>query len=457
MRRHDEQGTFMNRHFSSRKRTYLLSGLLCALLVVFNLSTYTLYKRAKIYLDNELGERLQSIAVILAQSVAVVAPDSLMDVQEDPSVYSLLYAVKTENLLTNVLVLTSDGRTVVDIAGLSNPGERNPFIDLDFSAVTLARSGFPASTSLYKSGNIFMKSAYAPLHDSAGNVSGILGVEAGAAYFIVLNSLRSAIILVDAASIAVILLLGYLFYRQSISLDRAHEAVMQSENLAAMGRMVAGIAHEIRNPLSIIKTSAERIQKQYGIEDEIFSYISEEVDELNRILTGYLNFARSESQDVRPHSLQKIVSRCLLLIESGGARKDVVFTHAMSDSELFIECDDKRIQQALLNVLLNAVHAVGNGGRIDVAVQSTGDRAVVAVRDNGCGIEEKNLREIFKPFYTTKDHGSGLGLSIVKNIIEAHGGTIAVSSAVGNGTEVTVSLPLHDAGSNSEISTQGAT
>lgn len=432
----------MKYHSSTRKRIYLLSGLLLAFLLVFNFSIYTLYQRAKVHLDNELGERLQTIAVLLASTIEFAEPDSLDENRTNSSLYSLLFIAKTENLLSNILVLTPEGTTVIDIANLSEPGEYNPFIDLDFSAFTFARSGFPASTALYKSGDIYMKSAYAPLHDTRDRVTGIVGVEAGAAYFLVLNSLRSAIILIAASSIVVILLLGVLFYRQSISLDRAQEAVLQGENLATMGRMVAGIAHEIRNPLSIIKTSAERIRKQYAIEDEMFGYISEEVDELNRILTGYLNFARSEPQDTRPHSLQKIILRSMLLIEGDSGGKNISVTHSFPDNDLMIACDDKRLQQALLNILLNAIQAVEDGGTIDIALRETAGRAVVAITDNGHGIEEKHVKEIFKPFYTTKKHGSGLGLSILSNIVEAHNGTVSVASTPGRGTEVTVTLPL---------------
>lgn len=427
---------------STRKRIHLLSGLLLAFLLIFNFSTYTLYQRAKVHLDNELGERLQTIAVLLAGTIEFVEPDSLDRDTITTSLYSLLYMAKTENLLSNILVLTPEGNTVVDIANLSEPDEYNPFIDLDYSAVTLARSGFPASTTLYKSGDIYMKSAYAPLRDAQDRVTGIVGVEAGAGYFLVLNSLRSAIILIDVASIFVILLLGFLFYRQSFSLDRAQEAVLQGENLATMGRMVAGIAHEIRNPLSIIKTSAERIQKQYNIEDEMFGYISEEVDELNRILTGYLNFARSEAQTTQPHSLQKIVLRSMLLIEGDSSSKNLIVTHSFPDEDLMIECDDKRLQQALLNIFLNSIQAVDNGGTIDISMRASASQAIMTVTDNGSGIEEKHMKEIFKPFYTTKKHGSGLGLSILSNIIEAHNGTISLISEPGKGTSVTVTLPL---------------
>ena len=440
---------------STRKRIHLLSALLLAFLLVFNFSTYILYKRAKAYLDNELGERLQTIAVLLANSVELAEPDSLSMDSVDSSLYSLLYLAKTENLLSNILVLTPEGTTVVDLAHLSEPGEYNPFIDLDYSAVTLARSGFPASTPLYKSGDIYMKSAYAPLKNTMDQVTGIVGVEAGASFFQVLDSLRGAIILVDAASVLVILLLGFLFYRQSFSLDRAQETILQRENLATMGRMVAGIAHEIRNPLSIIKTSAERIRKQYGVEDEMFAYITEEVDELNRILTGYLNFARSEPQETGLYPLQKIVLRSLLLIESDASGAGITITHDLPVRDLMIECDDKRMQQALLNLLLNAVQAVETGGRIDISLRSTDGRAILSIADNGHGIEEKQMKEIFKPFYTTKKHGSGLGLSIVSNIVEAHNGTVSISSVPGKGTTVTITLPYHHSGDTADSIVKG--
>jgi signal transduction histidine kinase len=434
----------MKKYPAASKRVLLLTGFLLALLIIFNLSTFTLYRKAKAYLDNTLGERLQSIAVTLAHTIELSEPDSMTAGEISSTLYSLLHTVKAENLLSNITILTPEGETIVDLSGLSLPGEYNPFIDLDFSAATLARAGFPAATHLYKSGDVYMKSAYAPVR-SGEEVTSMVSVEAGASYFEVLKSLRSAIILVDIGSFFTILVLGLLFYRQSVSLDRAQEAVLRGENLAAMGRMAAGIAHEIRNPLSIIKTSAERIQKKYGIDDEVFSFISEEVDELNRILTGYLDFARAEDQELLPKPLQKVVLRSLLLVESDAAERGITLVKEIPEEEIIVSCDEKRMQQALLNVLLNSVQAVGGKGKIAVTVSRDHGYGTVSVADDGPGMDEKTLREIRKPFYTTKEQGSGLGLSITDNIVSAHGGTLDIRSGPGEGTVVTIRIPIADA------------
>ncbi|MCK4773263.1 MAG: hypothetical protein KAT30_00705, partial [Candidatus Krumholzibacteria bacterium] len=272
--RETSNNTHVMKAVSSKKRLTLVVGFLIAFLLVFNVSTYILYTRAKNYLDTELGERLRSIAVALSHTVEISTAGSLGAGDISPTLHKLLHTARMENLLSNIVILTPAGNTVVDLANVSVEGEPNPFIELDFSAVMLARSGISAYTNLYRFDDTYMKSAYAPIAFNEDEVIGILGVEAGATYFDVLRALRDAIIAVDVASILIIIVLGVVFYHQSLSLDRAQAAIIQGENLATMGRMVAGIAHEIRNPMSIIGTSAERLQKKYGPDDEVFSYIT---------------------------------------------------------------------------------------------------------------------------------------------------------------------------------------
>jgi len=427
---------------SSKKRMALVVGFLIAFLLVFNISTYILYTRAKNYLDAELGERLRSIAVALSHTVEISTDGSLRSDDISPTLRTLLHTARTENLLSNIVVLTPAGNTVVDLANVSVEGEPNPFIELDFSAVMLARSGISAYTNLYRFDDIYMKSAYAPITAGDDEVLGILGVEAGATYFDVLRALRDAIIAVDVASILIIIVLGVVFYHQSLSLDRAQAAIIQGENLATMGRMVAGIAHEIRNPMSIIGTSAERLQKKYGSEDEVFSYITEEVDRLNDILTGYLNFAKARSQEFRPHPLQRIVRRCLMILDPEILAKSIDVVDRLPERDVMITGDDKRIQQAILNILLNAVQALPDRGTIEISVDDHPKYAIVVVKDNGGGIPKKNLKEVTKPFFTTKEYGSGLGMSIVNAIVEEHGGKLAIESAPATGTRVLMSIPL---------------
>lgn len=432
---------------SSRKRLALVAGFLVALLLVLNVSTYVLYVRSKEYLDGELGERLRAIAVTLSRAVETHAADSLSAGNVEPALLALLQTTKAENLLSNIVILTPDGRTVVDLGNVSLAGEPNPFVELDYTAVSLARSGLAASTSLYRSGDIYMKSAYAPITAVDFDVIGILGVEAGAAYFDVLRALSRAILVVDAASILAVVGLGFIFYRNSVSLDRAQAAVVQGENLATMGRMVAGIAHEIRNPLSIIRASADRLRRKYNPDDEVFTYISEEVDKLNRILTGYLDFAKAQPPELKPHSIQKIIRRCLLILDSQVRERNPAVVLELPEADVMIVGDDKRLQQAVLNVLLNSLEALpangaGRAGEIRISVARRSGFAVVTVGDNGVGIEPKHLKEVTKPFFTTKKDGSGLGMSIVNSIVEEHGGELGIRSAPGAGTEVSLSLPL---------------
>jgi signal transduction histidine kinase len=287
-----------------------------------------------------------------------------------------------------------------------------------------------------------MKSAYAPVLSGEDKVIGILGVEAGAGFFSDLKALTNVIAFILAASFIAVAVLGLLFYRQSVALDRAQEAVIRRENLATMGRMVANIAHDIRNPLSIINTSAERLRKKHKLDDEIFSYISEEVDGLNRILSGYLEFAGSSTGEYASRSAQKIVRRCLMVLEPEFEAKHIHLVQNVSTVECRIMGNDKRIQQAVLNVLLNALQAVDVRGRIEVSLDRRPPYGVILIKDNGCGIEEKDLKEVTKPFFTGKADGSGLGLSIVKTIIDEHDGDLKINSKSGRGTDVELYFPL---------------
>lgn len=427
---------------SSRKRAVLIPAFLAAFLLVLTATTFTLYRRARTHLDNELGERLKAVATGLGHLVEVAAPDSSSLELPGSDVYSRLYLAREENTLRNIVILSPTGHTIIDLQGASQPGDPNPFIDLDFSAFTLARSGIPAPTSLYRIGDDYLKSAYAPVTTADGVVVAVVGVDADAAFFAELRELTTLIIVITALGVTVVIVLGLGFYAQSRSLDRAEAAVVQKENLATMGRMVANIAHEIRNPLSVIRTSSERLRRKYREDDETFSFISEEVDELNRILTGYLQFAHTGKAEFGPQPGRKIIARCLVAVGEDVERKRLAVVEDLPAEEVMIYGDEKQLRQAVLNVLINAVQATNTRGRIDVALAANGSNAVITISDNGHGIEEKDLADVTKPFYTRRVDGSGLGLSIVQSIVDEHGGSLDIASRSGDGTRVTMTFPL---------------
>ncbi len=408
------------------------------LLVVSNLA---LYRRARSHLDAQLGERLRAVATGLSHSIERADSDTVL-VLDDDAFHALLVA-RDEHELSNIVVVTPEGRTVVDLAGLSQPGDLNPFLELDVAAVDLARAGLPAYTSLYRTGDVYMKSAYAPLVSSRGEVTGILGVEAGAAFFGQLRELANLIVVISIGNASVVAVLGWLFYRQSRSLDRAQAAMLERENLAALGRMVATIAHEIRNPLSIIRASAERIQRKGAVDHETLSYITEEVDELDRVLTGYLEFAHARPVEFGPVSLTQSARRAIAAVESVRAQKQVEVAARLPDADVVVRGDEKRIRQAVLNVLLNAVQAAAR--RVEISIEPAGGAVRVVVTDDGPGIAAAHSADVTRPFFTTKVDGSGLGLTVVRAVLEEHGGTLAFASDA-RGTRATLTFPSHTSG-----------
>jgi signal transduction histidine kinase len=423
---------------SAHKRLLLFAGFLTAFSTLLVVTNYALYRRARSHLDAQMGERLRSIAMALAHTVEATTPDSLPVGTVDASWYESLVLTREENGLSNVVVIAPDGRTVADLAGYSSPGESNPFIALDVGAVGLARAGISSTTSLYRTGEIYMKSAYAPIVSDAGAVIGIVGVEAGASFFAQLRELASLIAFISVGNASVVLALGLLFYRQSRSLDRAQERLLQQENLASLGRMVATIAHEIRNPLSIIRASAERVERKHAIHDEALVYIVEEVDDLDRILTGYLEFAQARPSQFGPVSALKVVQRCVAAVEDEArARGVVVATGPAADATL--RGDEGRIRQAVLNVLLNAVQSAR--ARVDVTVASEGDSARIEVADDGPGFDAAILKDATRPFVTTRASGSGLGLAVTQSVIDEHRGTLDIQSRE-RGARVVITLPL---------------
>jgi signal transduction histidine kinase len=427
---------------SARARPTLFFLFIAAFSALLVVSNFALYRRARAHLDAQLGERMRAIATAVAHEVEDFGPDSLTAGSVDPELYDQLLEARDDHQLSNIVLIASDGRTAVDLAGYAEPGEENPFLALDAAAVTLARAGVPAYTALYRSGEVYLKSAYAPVRSPAGSVIGIAGVEAGASFFAQLRELRDLIVLISLGSGSMVILLGLLFHRRTRSLERTREVMLEKENLAALGRMVSTIAHEIRNPLSIIRASAERVRRRHGVEDEALAFITEEVDELDRVLTGYLQFARSQPAEFTALPAERILRRALAAIEDeAAARRIDVRVHA-GGGDPVVRGDERRARQAVLNVLLNAMQATPDGGVIAVSLEHDGTHAVVAITDSGPGIDPAILENVTRPFFTTRVDGSGLGLTVVQSVMEEHGGTLRIGPGAGGGTRVTLSFPL---------------
>jgi two-component system, NtrC family, sensor histidine kinase HydH len=226
---------------------------------------------------------------------------------------------------------------------------------------------------------------------------------------------------------------------------RLEEKLRQAEHLSAIGGMTAGVSHEIRNPLGIIKSSAQLLKKKMAKLDpdsKIPDIIVEESTRLNHIITDFLDFAKPKLPDFRPCNLDEVIEKNLAFLTSQIEETNInIITNYQNDMPQ-IMADTAMLYQSFLNILLNAFHALKENGTITISTWSEPDLVHVCFTDNGEGISEEVLKKIWTPFFTTKDTGTGLGLGIVKNIIEAHKGQIYISNALPSGTKIDIALPI---------------
>ena len=239
--------------------------------------------------------------------------------------------------------------------------------------------------------------------------------------------------------------LGEVLLLQDVSAVRGlEEQLRRTERMAALGKMAAGVAHELRNPLSSIKGLAVVLKGRLGQDGEgrkTADVLVNEVERLNRSIGELLDFARPEKLSTSVVRLGDIVEKTIVLVQVDAEQQGINLITSFNAQPDKIVADPDKLNQVFLNIMLNAVQAVGRDGTIAVRTGFDGDRIFCAVEDSGVGIAEEDLARIFDPYFTTKSSGTGLGLALSAKIVEEHGGTITVRSRKGEGAVVTVNLP----------------
>jgi signal transduction histidine kinase len=231
-----------------------------------------------------------------------------------------------------------------------------------------------------------------------------------------------------------------------VEIERLHRTQMsRAEHLATLGEMATGLAHEIRNPLAGIAGVIEIIGRDLPATSPARSVVKDvrqEIARINHIVTDLLQTARPHPPKVRKSDLNTTVEHAVMLGRQQALAKSVEIALHKDPTLPEVEHDSDQIHQVLLNLLLNSLQAIEQNGKVTVSLESHGKTAVVQVIDNGRGIAPDHLPNIFRPFYTTKGDGTGLGLSLACRIVEDHQGRIDVSSTLGKGTTFSVVLPL---------------
>jgi signal transduction histidine kinase len=434
---------------SSTKRIVLAALLITVLLVFVNYLWWGFYHRTESLLEKQMGRRLMAIAATASGAIPPYVAESLLQGDADAfgDIQSLLLRAQLADSLAEIFILDPQYRYQASS-------------EVETDSVYLLKSlngayldslffGFrdsPIATSTYETGEVFLKSAFAPILDPNGVTIAVIGVEASIDYFDSLAELRTNLRYSTTISIIAGIVLFMLFVLLQLRLNKTEQQLFANQTQAWLGRMVAVVSHEVKNPLSIIRASAERLAKKTGADESRF--IIEEVDRLNGIVTGYLDFARSGDFVLNEPSVNCNVSELIRNVRIRLAEKypdtPINWMSSNPTGDIFIVTHPQALRQIFLNLLFNAVDSCLHHGRevrIDLRAEDNKETLGLIVSDNGAGIDERLVGRVFDPFETTKSSGSGLGLYISRKIVEAMHGTIELHSKPGDGTTVTITLP----------------
>ncbi len=241
---------------------------------------------------------------------------------------------------------------------------------------------------------------------------------------------------------------GFLFLFKDLTQIKALEKQVETNRrLAAIGKFAAGVAHEIRNPLSSIKGFATYFGRRYSenpADSRTASIMVKEVERINKSITQLLEFSKPMDAEKREVDINELIHHSIQLVNHDMVQKSIETQVDVNMKTPLIRTDGDRLNQVLLNLYLNAIQAMEEKGRLDISVQEKEDGALMEIRvkDSGDGIDKESIEQIFDPYYTTRQKGTGLGLSIVHTIVENLGGSIKVESTKGEGSSFIITLPV---------------
>jgi len=429
-----------------RRRQFLaLAVFVLAVLGAFNIGSWSLYFRQRGTLETLLRRRLTTTARLISARLANIT----LDFDRDRAVYYLVRDVfrevqNSDADISSIVLLDDENRVLVAYPEDESvpEGERHPFADLDQGPILAAQGGFFVATEPQSRESLFFMNAYGPVVDLFGNEY-VLGLKADVGYQKTIDSLRYGILLLNLVSGLAVIAFAYLYYRTGRRMALEDEATFRREKLATLGQLAGGVAHEIRNPLGIIKQAAFLLRKQKGMTpdaEEWLGYMEDAVERMNHLVEDVLGYARKRNLEIKSYNLTDTVGRAVHLVKH---KLDTSRVQVIRDDAAEVGCayDESRMEQVVVNLLLNAIEAMPDGGTITIRTREIGSSVELDVEDTGPGIPPDRLDRVMEPFQTGKETGTGLGLAIVRHIVESHGGTVTVRSKLGEGTCFTVRIP----------------
>ena len=442
-----------------------IPGLVVVTLLVINVGGWLFYGKARDYMEKATRDRLIGVARAVAvqidrESVLTLEPGDERLASYGEEIEKLAY-LRDEADLDRVFLFAPYLGSLLDTRPGTPVGDADPLVDIDSDVLSPLWEGKPVGLPVREYGGERFQSAFVPLIVQ-NELRAVVGVEANARFLSDLETIRKGLFLTALLSLFLAAGLGLFVWRQTRRIIAIQTEFKNAERLAALGTLTAGLAHEIRNPLAIIRASAELLddeEREDGKKTAFGAPILEEVDRLSGLLSRFLDFAKPGVLNMERSDLCGLARETIERISPDFAERGIRISPRLPGGEVAPPMDRERIVQVLLNLILNARDAVGEGGgRVEVSVvrrekarpsarvlsENDAPRgyAELCVTDDGHGIPDRIADKLFDPFFTTKEKGTGLGLSIVHGIIRSHDGYLFVEHSRETGTSIGFGLPL---------------
>lgn len=230
-------------------------------------------------------------------------------------------------------------------------------------------------------------------------------------------------------------------------LDQSRANLVRASKLAVLGELAAVMAHEIRTPIGILRSSAQMLSREPNLSTEakeLTGFIESETERLNRLVSTLLDSARPRAPKLQPNDVHLLIQHCIDLLATQADKKGITIHQHLEAQNVVLELDAEQMTQVLLNLLLNALQILPPAGQIEISTRVSADRVVIDIADNGPGIAVEETSRVFDPFFTKREGGVGLGLAVVQQIVAAHGGEIHAGKSALGGALFTLTLPIKE-------------
>ncbi|MFP4458409.1 MAG: sensor histidine kinase [Candidatus Zixiibacteriota bacterium] len=427
-----ENSLFKSQQNSARIEFYLLLVSLFIMIVLaatFAIFHAFFFKHVESMLNGISAENLITLSSAISKSIE---PSMIRDIEtgdftlERIESESLLDEIYLSEKLDNIYIVDTVGNIIYSSDNSYKKGGKIPYLALSESAFAAAVTGISATSKLIQHEQHFLRFSFSPIYDELENLKGILILESGADFYSGFRNLRSLSRVLTVFFIIIEIFFIFIIINGFFMIRRLRTRLQKTAALAAVNKMTASIAHEIRNPLQIIRSSAKRmVKKENQKEREVYlSYIQDEILRLSKLTDRYLSLTNRSSpkREVMP---SKIIEDIVQNYRESLSDREISLKYEIVHNESISINKDSFIQ-IIHNLVKNAIEILGDKGEVVVHQEKQGDRLRISIIDNSKNWAVKHPKRLFEPFYTTKKSGTGLGLYITKTLVEQDNGEITV-------------------------------